>query len=180
MNHRAAIVSSALGHDHPFIYEQLALPLSENGWRVEIINPRFEGSDENKILFRRLPIEEKLLFKAANRRRLIIEALLAGRADICIIHEPMLLPLIPKLKRLMPIQVLLVLSEQQQSSFLRGSPMGEVFLRRFIPAADSVIIKSAEQLSLFEKLNCRAEIFSDAKALCELCRRLEQRGRFSL
>lgn len=180
MNHRAAIVSSTLGHDHPLIYQQLALPLSQSGWRVEIINPRFEGSDDNKIRFHRLPMEEKLFFRAANKRRLITEALLASRADICILHEPMLLPLIKRLKRLMPIQTVFIFGEQQQNAFLKKSPVGKTFLKRFLPAADSVVISSPEQIPFLEKLDCRIETAADAKALCELCRKLEQQGRFNI
>ncbi|MBP1576931.1 MAG: hypothetical protein J6C75_00465 [Oscillospiraceae bacterium] len=180
MNHRVAIVSSTLSHDHPLLYDELALPLHKSGWRVEIINPRFEGSDKNRIRFRRLPLEGNSIFKTRQKWRLITESLLKSRADVCILHEPMLLPLIPKIKKLMPVQTAFLLFSPQQTTFLQRVTFGKAFLSRFLPFADSVMVKTEEQAQLLEQLGVRAEVISDADSLSELCEKLEERGRYNV
>lgn len=180
MNHRIAIVSSTLSHDHPLIYDSLAKPLNQLGWRIEIINPRFEGSDENKIRFRRLPLEGNSIFKTRQKWRLITESLLMSRADVCILHEPMLLPLIPKIKRIMPIQTAFLLIEREQETFLRRLILGRAFLGRFLPKADSVLVKTEEQAQFLEQIGVKAAVISDADSLSDICEKLEEQGRYNI
>lgn len=149
MNHRIAMVTTVHPHDDVRIYHKEAKTLVEAGWRVEIINPEFEGSDENGIRFRRVTVPSSRIGRMLNARKAAETALRESRADICILHDPELLPLLATLKNL-PIQTVYDAHEDLPAqlytkpwipSVLRGigSSIGQSLLERYLPYADGVI-----------------------------------------
>ncbi len=99
MNHRIAMVTTAHPHDDVRIYHKQAKTLADAGWRVEIINPHFGGSGENGIRFSRVALPAARFGRMLGARRAAAEALLQSRADICVLHDPELLPLLSYLRR---------------------------------------------------------------------------------
>lgn len=162
MNHRVAMVTSVHQYNDVRIYYKFAKTLSDAGWRVEIINSQFEGMDSDKIRFRRVAIPSGRIGRILFSPKLMCEALFESRADICILHDPELLTLIPKLKSKMPIQVVYDAHENLSAQLCAkhwipfgmrrlSSHIGEAALKHYLPMADMVM---AATEGIAENLAC--------------------------
>lgn len=165
MNHRIAMVTTAHPHDDVRIYHKEAKTLSRAGWRVEIINAHFGGTDENGIRFCRVALPGGRLWRMASARKVAAEALLQSRADICMLHDPELLPLLADLQRMviitaydahedLPAQLM---TKPWIPPFLGGAAArwGRRLLTRYLPLADGVLTATGGIAQSLEGLNKR-------------------------
>lgn len=168
MNHRIAMVTTAHPHDDVRIYHKEAKTLLDAGWRVEIINPHFGGSDENGIRFSRVALPSGRFGRMLGARRAAMDALLQSRADICVLHDPELLPLLSDLRRTAIITVYDAhedLPAQLRAKLwiptpLRGaaSLWGRRLLERYLPMAGGVLTATDGIARTLEGLNGRIHV----------------------
>lgn len=165
MNHRIAMVTTAHPHDDVRIYHKQAKTLAQAGWRVEIINPHFGGTDENGIRFCRVALPAGRLWRMLSARQTAGEALLQSRADICVLHDPELLPLLSDLQRTAIITAYDAhedLPEQLRTKPWIPSPLrdaasrwGRQLLAKYLPMADGVLTATDGIAQTLEGLNNR-------------------------
>ncbi len=149
MNHRIAMVTTAHPHDDVRIYHKEAKTLARAGWRVEIINTHFGGSDENGIRFCRVALPSGRIWRMLSARKAAAEALMQSRADICVLHDPELMPLLSDLQRMaiitaydahedLPAQLV---TKPWIPTLFSGTAArwGRRLLVRYLPLADGVI-----------------------------------------
>ncbi|MEG1774282.1 MAG: glycosyltransferase, partial [Oscillospiraceae bacterium] len=96
---KVAMLTVAHRHDDVRIYHKEARALAAAGWRVEILNPAYEGIGEDGIHFRRLLLPTGRTGRLCRGREVALRAVLASKAHLCHIHDPELLPLLGPLKR---------------------------------------------------------------------------------
>lgn len=187
MNHRVAILTATRSHKDNILYDFWAKTLCEACWRVEIINPVFEGSDKTRIRFRRVALPDMGLFNIRNIWRIMLEALMESRADICIMHDPQLLPMLPMIKRQTPIQVIfdscdIFNARNDSAPKIREYmlPFSSLIRRRYLPMADALITRSADETAFFEGLCTNTAEVKSEKSLSEICLRLEKQGRYNV
>ncbi|MFV0497709.1 MAG: glycosyltransferase [Candidatus Fimivivens sp.] len=149
MNHRIAMVTTAHPHDDVRIYHKQAKTLARAGWRVEIINSHFAGTDENGIRFCRVALPGGRIWRMLSARKAARQALLESRADICVLHDPELLVLLSYLQRMamrtvydahedLPAQLL---TKPWIPTPLSGTAarLGRRLLTQYLPLADGVM-----------------------------------------
>ena len=168
MNHRIAMVTTAHPHDDVRIYHKEARTLLGAGWRVEIINPHFGGSDENGIRFSRVALPSGRLGRMLGARRAAIGALLQSRADICVLHDPELLPLLSDLRRTAIIAA--YDAHEDLPAQLRAKPWipppmrgaaalwGRRLLEKYLPMADGVLTATDGIAQTLAGLNGRIRV----------------------
>ncbi len=165
MNHRIAMVTTAHPHDDVRIYHKEAKTLAKAGWRVEIINSHFAGTDENGIRFCRVVLPGGRLWRMMGARRAAADALLQSRADICVLHDPELLPLLADLQRMvivtaydahedLPAQLR---TKPWIPSLLNGAAArwGHKLLQKYLPLADGVLAATGGIAQTLAGLNDR-------------------------
>ena len=165
MNHRIAMVTTAHAHDDVRIYHKQAKTLARAGWRVEIINPHFGGTDESGIRFCRVALPNGRLWRMLSARRAAAEALLQSRADICVLHDPELLPLLSELGRMAIIAAYDAhedLPAQLRTKPWIPSPLrdtasrwGRRLLTKYLPMAGGVLAATGGIAQTLEGLNDR-------------------------
>lgn len=165
MNHRIAMVTTAHPHDDVRIYHKEAKTLARAGWRVEIINSHFAGADESGIRFCRVALPAGRLWRMLSARRAAAEALLQSRADICVLHDPELLPLLSDLQRMAIVTA--YDAHEDLPAQLRTKPWipvsfrdaaahwGRRLLTRYLPLADGVLTATDSIALTLEGLNDR-------------------------
>ncbi|WMJ84032.1 glycosyltransferase [Oscillospiraceae bacterium LTW-04] len=165
MNHRIAMVTTAHPHDDVRIYHKEAKALARAGWRVEIINSHFAGTDENGIRFCRVALPGGRLWRMLGARKAAVEALLKSRADICVLHDPELLPLLSYLQRMVIITVYdahedlpaQLVTKPWIPTLFSGTAArwGRRLLTRYLPLADGVLTATDGIAQTLEGLNNR-------------------------
>lgn len=176
MNHRVALMTLKFPIDDKRIYSFMAKALSRAGWRVEIINPIFGGKDSDKVYFRKTEAPASLLMKKIFYYKSFLNALLESRADIAVICDAGLLKILPKAKRILPIQVIFDAG--------RTTDKGGLLLKQKLELADAVITDSDDKAEIIMKWyerSCtviRGEC--DADMLISLCDELEKGGRYNI
>lgn len=165
MNHRIAMVTTAHPHDDVRIYHKEAKTLARAGWRVEIINAHFAGTDENGIRFCRVVLPSGRLWRMLSARRTAVDALLQSRADICVLHDPELLPLLADLQRM--VIVTAYDAHEDLPAQLRTKPWipsplsgsaarwGHKLLTKYLPLADGVLTATGGIAQTLAGLNDR-------------------------
>ena len=139
------------------------------GWRVEIINPDFEGSDESGIRFRRIMLPSRRLGRMWQARKAALSAIQKSRADICTLHDPELLPLLLELKHV-PIQTTYDAHEDLPAQMcnkpwlppgfrILGAKASSAMLNRYLPYADGVIAATDGIADKLSPLNERLCVF---------------------
>lgn len=98
MNHRIAMLTTLHPHDDIRIYHKESKALAQAGWRVEIYNPRMEAAGEYGIRFRRLILPSTRTIRLLRGRSIAYRALFESRADLFMLHDPELLPLLKPLQ----------------------------------------------------------------------------------
>lgn len=98
MNHRIAMLTTLHPHDDIRIYHKESKALAQAGWRVEIYNPRMEAAGEYGIRFRRLILPSTRTIRLLRGRSIAYRALFESRADLFMLHDPELLPLLRPLQ----------------------------------------------------------------------------------
>ena len=163
MNHRIAMVTTVHPHDDVRIYHKQAKTLARAGWRVEIINTHFGGTDESGIRFCRVALPNGRLWRMISARRAAVEALLQSRADICVLHDPELLPLLSELGRMALITA--YDAHEDLPAQLRTKPWipaplrdtasrwGCRLLTKYLPMADGVLTATDGIAQTLEGLN---------------------------
>ncbi|HWP51695.1 MAG TPA: glycosyltransferase [Clostridia bacterium] len=165
MNHRIAMITTAHPHDDVRIYHKEAKTLARAGWRVEIINTHFAGSDESGIRFCRVALPGGRLWRMMSARKAAAEALQQSRADICVLHDPELLPLLADLQRMVIITA--YDAHEDLPAQLRTKPWipallsnaasrwGRRLLTRYLPLADGVLAATEGIALTLEGINDR-------------------------
>ena len=149
MNHRIAMLTTLHPHDDIRIYHKESKALARAGWRVEIYNPRMEAAGEYGIRFRRLILPSTRMIRLLRGRSIAYRALFESRADLFMLHDPELLPLLKPL-RLAGRRTIYDAHEDLPAQLLEkdwipikmrpaAARFGEEQLRRWLPYADGVV-----------------------------------------
>ena len=187
MNHRIALITSTEKSSDNRIYCFLAKTLCKNGWRVEVINPHFEGIDNDKIRFRRVALPTLSVLRMKNSHKLMLSALKESRADVVILHDAELLLMLPKLKSQMVIQVIFDAYQKtcEPKSFMRkiADIAENVIIANKLEYVDAIItndISAVDRISeKFERTSNIIANENDADLLLSLCDELEQAKKYS-
>ena len=176
MNHRIALLTVDLSLEDERMYHFMAKALSEAGWRVEIINTVFEGRDSDKIYYRKVDVPFSKLMRNVFAYKAMINGLLKSRADIAVIFDAELLKILPKVKHIMPIQVIFDANKHVENN--------KIILKRKLIYADAIVSASEEKADTIMKLierSCTVIRDScDADMLISLCDELEKGGRYNI
>ncbi len=153
MNKRIAMLTTVHPHDDVRIYHKMAKTLAQAGWRVEIYNPRMESTGEYGIRFCRLILPGGRAMRMLRARLIAREAVMSSRADLVMLHDPELLPLLRTLQLAgrktiydahedLPLQLL---GKEWIPAPMRpaAARLGETLLRRCLVYADGVIAATA-------------------------------------
>ena len=176
MNHRIALMTFNLAEDEKRVYRFMAKALSGAGWRIEIINPVFEGQDSQRIYFRKSDVRHGGFLKRFAPHRTMMKSLLESRADIAVLCDAELLKMLPKAKRIMPIQIIFDMNGTVENNY-------GIFKRKLL-LADAVITENEETADKVSELYgrtataIRGEI--DKDLLISLCDELERGGRYNI
>ena len=175
MNHRIALMTLDYLSDENRIYSFMAKSLSNAGWRVEIINPIFEIRDSERIYFRKADIPQNRFIKKMYAHNAMIKGLLESRADIAVICDATLLKMLPKVKQIMPVQIIFD---------HKGGIKSISRLKRKIMFIDAVITDSEESSDNISDLYGRSSTVIrgdiDSDLLISLCDELEKGGRYNI
>jgi hypothetical protein len=98
MKHRIAMLTTAHRHDDVRIFSKEAKTLSEAGWQVDIINSYYEGNWDG-INFIRAKIPAGRFGRFLLGREVLKKELLKRDAEIIMLHDPELIPMLPLLKK---------------------------------------------------------------------------------
>lgn len=149
MKRIVAMLTTAHPYDDVRIYHKQAKTLAKAGWQVEIINRHFEGTGEEGVRFRKMSLPEGRAGRMLLGKSKVFEALERTNADICMLHDPELLWIIPLLRRRGVATVFDAHEDYPQalkSKMWIPKPLriaaakgGAGFLKVFLPQADAVI-----------------------------------------
>lgn len=149
MNLKVAMLTTVHRHDDVRIFHKEAMALLASGRRIDIINPYYEGGDASGIHFSRLPLPEHRLGRVMWGRKQALRAVAQSRAHVCHLHDPELLPLVPRLGRMGVLTVYDAHEDLPRSLISRRwvlPPLrpaavsgARALLRRYAPQADGIV-----------------------------------------
>ncbi len=176
MNHRIALVTLDLSNDDKRMYHFMAKSLSKAGWRVEMINTTFEGKGSERIYYRKAMLPSFGMLKRFSAHKAMMNGLLESRADIAVFFDAELLKMLPKAKKLMPIQVIFDIN--------REAAEFKSLLKRKLIFADAVITDAENKADyIMEHFNRSCTVITDeydSDLLISLCDELERGGRYNI
>lgn len=173
MNHRIAMITAERTDSDERIYHRESKALVQSGWRVEIINPVFEGKDSAEIRFSRMALPENAVLRFFAAKRRVISSVRESRADICVLHDISLLPVIQGLKSF-GVQTVVDIHESECKGSLLYALPGMLsrsiycsLINRYLPLADGVIAANSLVGKRLSKLNNNIVVVHDGPTGCD-------------